>query len=507
MRSTIPKLLACLFSIALLFTKCSSSHQNEDKSQPNIIVFLADDLGYGDLGCYGNPIIQTPALDQFASEGVMLTDCHSGGTVCSPSRASLLTGRNPYRSGFYYIQGAWGSHLQDSEITVAELLKSGGYETSFFGKWHLSRLEKSRYDEPGPSEQGFDYWFGTTHNAFNGPKNPDKFIRNGIAEEEVNGWYCDIIVEEASNWLSKIRDKKKPFFIYMSSHEPHTPIAPPEKYSNMYDNEEVNELEKSIRYGGVDRPEKDISQNKKEYYGTVTQLDNAFSNLLKTVEEEGLSDNTIIIFTSDNGPEHPVNLEESKGEWDDPIREFCFGTPGELKGMKRYPYEGGHRVPGIVRWPGKIPAGTVSDQLINGTDLAPTLCNLAGVNMPSDRPIDGSNAWNALLGNEVDREKPCIWIFPTHEDTYFRMPHLAMRYNDHTLVGWFPQKEQDKNLIDWMKSSIPERFELYNTLTDPGQVIDISDDEPDKLKELIPKMMSLWIEIRDEGPDWSIKNK
>jgi arylsulfatase A len=506
MRLTLFKPVVFFFSVSLFFTACSLNSGSEDLERPNIIVFLADDLGYGDLGCYGNPIIKTPAIDKFASEGVMLTDRHSGGTVCSPSRASLLTGRNPYRSGFYYIQGAWGSHLQDYEITVAELLKSGGYETSFFGKWHLSRLNKSKHDEPGPAEQGFDYWFGTTHNAFKGPKNCSQFIKNGIPDQKVDGWYCDVIVEEASHWLRKVRDKEKPFFIYLSSHEPHTPVAPPEKYSSMYDNEEVNNLEKTIRYGDVTRPDKDINKNKKEYYGTITQLDNAFSNLLKVIDEEGLSDNTIIVFTSDNGPEHPVNLEESKGEWDDPIREYCFGTPGELRGMKRYPYEGGHRVPGIVRWPGKIPAGTVSDKLINATDLTPTFCNIAGVNMPSDRPIDGTDAFQAFLGNDVDREKPCLWIFPTHEDTYFRMPHMAMRHGDYTLVGWFPEKEKNNNLIDWMKSSIPEKFELYNTRTDPGQKRDIASEEAQKLDELIPEMVELWIEIRDEGPDWGKTN-
>lgn len=502
MRSILLKLVTCIIPLTSILTACNFNIGGDETGQPNIIVFLADDLGYGDLGCYGNPIIKTPAIDKFASEGVRLTDCHSGGTVCSPSRASLLTGRNPYRSGFYYIQGAWGSHLQKSEITVAELLKSGGYETSFFGKWHLSRLSKSKHDEPGPSEQGFDYWFGTTHNAFKGPKNCSDFIRNGIPQDEVDGWYCDVIVEEASNWLKKVRDKKKPFFIYLSSHEPHTPVAPPKKYSSMYDNQEVNNLEKSIEYGGVTRPDKDISNNKKEYYGTVTQLDNAFSNLLKVVNEEGLSDNTIIIFTSDNGPEHPVNLEESKGDWDDPSREYCFGTPGELRGMKRYPFEGGHRVPGIVRWPGKIPAGIVSDKLINATDFAPTFCNLAGVNMPSDRQIDGTNAWNAFLGDKVIRDKPCMWIFPTHEDTYFRMPHMALRHEEYTLVGWLPEKGQNSDLIDWMKSSVPDRFELYNTLTDPGQNRDLSIEEGEKLKELIPEMVELWTEIRDEGPDW-----
>ena len=133
-----------LFIIIVLCFGCNSKKTEKKDPRPNIIIYLTDDLGYGDLGCYGNPITMTPEIDKFASQGVLLTDCHSAGTVCSPSRAGLLTGRNPYRSGFYYLQGASGTYLRSSEITIAEVLKSDGYETAFMGKWHLSRLEKTR---------------------------------------------------------------------------------------------------------------------------------------------------------------------------------------------------------------------------------------------------------------------------------------------------------------------------------------------------------------------------
>ena len=158
-------LILMILSGLLLLGGCS-----EETQAPNIVIFLADDLGYGDLGCYGNPIIKTPHIDQLALEGVLMTDCHSGGTVCSPSRSALLTGRNPYRSGFFYIHGR-DTYLRDAEVTIAELLREKGYQTGFWGKWHLSTLEKTRYNHPGPSEQGFDYWMGTTVNAFDGPKN------------------------------------------------------------------------------------------------------------------------------------------------------------------------------------------------------------------------------------------------------------------------------------------------------------------------------------------------
>lgn len=471
--------------------------KNETKS-PNIIVFLADDLGYGDLGCYGNPIIKTPNIDKLAEEGVRMTDCHSGGTVCSPSRAALLTGRNPYRTGFFYIHGR-DTYLKNEEVTLAEVLKDKGYQTGFWGKWHLSTLEKNRMDHPGPSEQGFDYWMGTTLNAFGGPKNYKKFIKNGKPVGEVDGWYCDVIVDDARNWLKNKRDKEKPFFMYVCSHEPHTPIAPPEEYSDIYDNSDVDKLEKNIKYGQVARPKKDISEFKKEYYGTVNQLDDAFGRLMSTLKELDLDENTLVLFTSDNGPEAPVTIEESLGTWDDPIRDKCFGTPGELRGMKRFPYEGGHRVPGIVRLPGIIPPGTKSDVLFNGCDILPTVCNVVGATVPVNRNIDGVNAFDAFLNKDVEREHSAIWFYPNHEDTYFRMPQMSMRKGNYTLIGWLPEKPDSMNLKQWIAAYNPEKFELYDLSVDPSQSNDIAAQHPEIVADMKVEMTADFIEMRDEG--------
>ncbi len=485
-------------SLGMSCNKTPKSGDSTEPSRPNIIIFLADDLGYGDLGCYGNPIIKTPYIDQFASEGVRLTDCHSGGTVCSPSRSALLTGRNPYRSGFFYIQGR-DAHLEDSEITIAELLQDNGYETSFWGKWHLSALEKNRRDEPGPGDQGFDYWMGTTLNAFEGPQNAKKFYRNGSPIGEVDGWYCDVIVDSASHWLAEKRNPEKPFFMYVSSHEPHTPIVPPERFSGLYDNSEVDKLEKIVQYGQVTRPERDIKANKKKYYGTVSQLDEAFGRLMKTLKDLDLEKNTLVIFTSDNGPETPVTLEESLGNWDDPIRDYCFGTPGNFRGMKRFPYEGGHRVPGIVRFPGVIPEGIESEILFNGTDFLPTICQLTGIKTPTDRPIDGIDAFDAFLNKKVDRQVSSIWFYPNHEDTYFRMPQMSLRKGNYTLIGWLPGEPDPQNLQNWIKENDPEKFELYNLDLDPGQMNDVSGQYPEIVASMKDEMINLWREMRDEG--------
>tara|TARA_R110002049_G_scaffold182485_2_gene350304 strand:+ start:33488 stop:34954 length:1467 start_codon:yes stop_codon:yes gene_type:complete len=485
--------------MVVLLVACS--YARASARPPNVILFLADDLGYGDLACYGNPIVQTPHLDRFASQGVLLTDCHSGGTVCSPSRAALLTGRNPYRSGFFYIHNR-NTFLRDEEITLAEVLKEKGYQTAFWGKWHLSTLEKTHRNHPGPGEQGFDYWMATTLNAFDklgGPRRPNAFIKNGNPLGAVDGWYCDVIVDDARDWLLSKRNKQKPFFLYVCSHEPHTPIDPPEEYSARYDNTEVDRLEKRVRYGRVKRPRRDIAAHKKDYYATVSQLDDAFGRLMKTLEEEGLVENTLVLFTSDNGPETPVTLEESRGQWEDLIRDKCFGTPGELRGMKRYPYEGGHRVPGLVRLPGIIPAGTESEVLFNATDFLPTVCGLVGAKVPKNRNVDGVDAFGAFRGRPVGRGDSVIWFFPHHGDTWFRMPHIAMRKGNFTLIAWLPKRTENIPLDEWFAKSDPDRVELYDVAVDPAQRNDIADQHPDIVSSMKTEMTSLWREMRDEG--------
>lgn len=479
---------------------------NHKRKQPNFIIFLSDDLGFGDLACYGNPIIRTPHLDAFAKQGIRFTDCHSAGTVCSPSRAGLLTGRNPYRSGFYYIAGG-GAYLRREEKTIASILKDNGYDTCFAGKWHLSHFDRSN-NQPNPGDHGFDHWFATSVNAFEGPRNPTKFFRNRKKVQEVDGWYCDVIVRESLEWLKNRPDPEKPFFLFISSHEPHTPIAPPDNYTKMYENPGVDELEKTIQYGRVERPAKEISQNKKYFYGTVSQLDAAFGDLMKGIDELQLTENSLVFFTSDNGPETPVNLQESKGEWDDPIRDRCFGTPGQYRGMKRFTYEGGHRIPGILRWPGRVEPGSISDEFINGTDILPTLCELAKIQVPADRTIDGASITQIFSGGKIQRDIPQCWFFPAHSDAYGYIPQMAMRINQYSLLGWFTHKKSDERYMDWLKKAKLTKFELYDLTADKQQHKDISADKPEIMKSMIPQMKALWENIQDEGPylrNWKAK--
>lgn len=460
------------------------------RNKPNFVIFLADDLGYGDLGCYGNPIIKTPNLDKFAQEGITFTDCHSGGTVCSPSRASLLTGRDPYRIGFYYILNKY-FYLRREEITFASLLKKENYDTCFVGKWHLTRIWDEQSNQPTPKDHGFDYWFATQHNAFEGPHNPTSFIKNGEKIGEVQGWYCDIIVEEALQWLKNRPNLDKPFLLLVCSHEPHTPIDPAREYTELYDNKVVDDLEKNISYGRVNRPNRDLSHLKKYYYATVSQLDNAFATLLHGIDEMGLKDNTLVFFTSDNGPEIPVKRED--------IRDKCFGTPGTLRGMKRYVYEGGHRVPGILRWPGNISPGSVSNELVNATDILPTFCELSGARVPKDRVIDGTSIVPALKGKVIKRERPLCWFFPAG---YSGIPNMAMRDGNYVIIGWFDDKTIDETWMNYIKTASLKKFELYNLAKDVNQTENLIEKEPQRAKLMITRMRELWKEIQAEGPVW-----
>ncbi len=487
------KVLVVFIGIVLL-SGCNTNTEN-----PNILLFLTDDLGYGDLACYGNEIISSPNIDKLASNGVRFTDFHSAGTVCSPSRASLLTGRHPYRIGFYYILGG-GAHLRSSEVTLPSLLKGAGYSTFFAGKWHLTQFDRPKANQPGPSEHGFDHWFATTVNAFDGPESPGKFWRNGKPVGELNDWYCNLIVDEAIEWMDKRENQDTPFFMEICTHGPHTPINPPDSYADAYDNEKVDELENNVGYGYVPRrDDKDIKPNKKYYYGTVTQIDDAFGRLMDALDEQGLTENTMVIFTSDNGPEYPVNFMESRGEWDDDIRDKCFGSPGPLRGMKRFTYEGGHRVPGIISWPDHVKSG-VSDVLINGTDLLPTICELVNILVPTDRTIDGEDMLPAFLGQNQDRKKPVVWSAPVHE--YEFVPPMTLRDGDFILVGFFTEKNKDQLWMDWIKKAQPESYALYDLTKDIGQQNDLASVMPEKVNELSEKMKTIWTDLQADAPVW-----
>jgi arylsulfatase A len=438
--------LTAALLLAPLFAAPASA---QPKPPPNIVVVLADDLGYGDLACYGHPIIKTPHLDQFAKEGMRFTQCYSAGSVCSPSRSALLTGRTPYRNGvFTWIPANEEIHLRTSEITIAKLLKEKGYATAHAGKWHLNGHFNSP-KHPQPSDHGYDHWLATQNNAGPSHKDPNNFARNGKAVGPMKGFSADLVVDEAIGWLSKERDKARPFFLAVWTHEPHLPIESDPVHQEHYKN--------------ID--DADVRQ----HHGNVTQMDAAFGKLMKALKEMKLEDNTLVFFTSDNGP-------EGNG-----LKGRTRGSTGGLRGRKRAMYEGGIRVPGLIRWPGVVKAGSVSEAPIVGSDLFPTLCDIVGVAPPKDRVLDGESFLPVLQGKPHGRVKPMYWRYGGAPG-----PKIALRVRDWKILA-------DEKLT---------AFELYNLKDDPKETTDLAKQQPEILDKLRKTLEKLNAEIEAEGPMW-----
>jgi arylsulfatase A len=419
--------------------------------RPNLVIFLADDLGYGDLGCFGHPLIQTPNLDKFASEGVRLTQCYSASAVCSPSRSAILTGRTPHRNGVYtWIAEGGEVHLRSSEITLPGLLRSSGYTTCHVGKWHLNGLfNDPRHPQPG--DHGYDWWFATQNNAAPTHENPSNFVRNGTPVGALSGYSAPLVVAEAVSWLEEERDANKPFFLSVWTHEPHYPIKSDPKFKALYAS-----LSDEVQI---------------EHHANVTQMDHAFGELMKALETRGLRENTLVFFTSDNGPEG------------DGVKSAGRGSQGGLRGRKRDLHEGGIRVPGLARWPGHIPPGSVSEVAVIGSDLFPTFLAAAGVKAPADRVIDGIDVTEVLAGTgrSVGRPQPLYWRLHMAPNAQY-----AMRIGDWKLLA-------DATLT---------QYELYNLRSDPTESNNLVQAEPARFAELKEQFLAHNTAVEAEGPDW-----
>lgn len=419
--------------------------------RPNLIVFLADDLGYGDLGCYGHPLIQTPHLDAFARQGVRLTQCYSASAVCSPSRSAILTGRTPHRNGVYTWIAAGGEvHLRTSEIALPSLLKQAGYATCHTGKWHLNGLFNDPR-QPQPGDHGYDWWFATQNNAAPTHQNPDNFVRNGEPAGRLEGYSAPLVVREAIAWLREKRDPAKPFYLAVWTHEPHYPIKSDPAFR--------------ARYPDLTDPVQI------EHHANVTQMDHAFGELMRALDEERLTDDTFVFFTSDNGPEG------------DGVKTPGRGSQGDLRGRKRDLHEGGIRVPGLARWPGRIAPGTVCEVPVIGSDLFPTLLGLAGAAAPTGRVLDGVDVRAALEGKAgaVERPQPLFWRLHMAPNAQY-----AMRVGDWKILA-------DGDL---------KQFELYDLKSDPRETTDLREREPDRFAEMRARLLEHNGSVEAEGPDW-----
>ncbi len=412
-----------------------------ETAKPNIVVLLCDDLGFGDLGCFGNRTIRTPNLDRLAAEGVQFTSFYASAPVCSPSRAGLLTGRTPYRLGITdWIPEGSPMHMGRGEVTVAALLRQAGYATCHAGKWHCNGKFNSP-EQPQPGDHGFDHWFSTQNNAAPSHRNPHNFVRNGKPAGELEGFSCDLIVDEAISWIDR-QAGGRPFFAHVCFHEPHEPIDSPANLVDLYPSAKL--------------------RGQALHHANVTNMDQAAGRLLDALDRRNLRENTLVVFTSDNGPEM---LNRYPAAW------RSHGTPGPFRGMKLHLYEGGIRVPGILRWPGRATPRQLCDEPVCNTDLLPTLCAAAGVAPPRDRAIDGVSMLAALDGAPVKRERPIYWEY----NRAMGAPKIAIRDGDWKLLAHADRKT----------------FELYHLRADATERHDLASKEPERVRKLAGTLLAM----------------
>jgi arylsulfatase A-like enzyme len=449
------------FVLALILAACRAVPGDAPPRPPNIVLLLADDLGYGHLGCYGQDKIRTPNLDRMAAEGVRFTQYYAGNPVCAPSRSCLMTGLHGGHTSVRINPG--GTPLLDSDVTIAEVLKPAGYATGIFGKWGLGDI-----DTPGvPWKQGFDEFFGYLHQVhchFYYPaflwQNDRKVPLEGNAGGKRGEYSHDRIVREALDFIR--RHKDRPFFAYVAFTIPHTELLVPEDSLSEYRGKFPEEKPYvGTHYASQPEPRAALA-------GMISRMDRDVGRLLALLGELGLDRNTLVLFTSDNGAQGG----------DGPDLEF-FRANGPLRGAKGAVYEGGIRVPLIARWPGRIAPGRVDDFVWAHWDLLPTLAELAGV--PAPAGIDGRSALDRLLGTGPGRPREFLyWEHPVRGELL-----QAVRWGDWKGVR--------------LRRGGP--LELYDLAKDVGETRDVAAEHPDVVARLEAYLRTARTEPRRYAPE------
>ncbi len=420
---------------------------NTASERPNVILILTDDQGYGDIGYHGNPYIKTPNLDMFAAASLELTNFHVG-TTCAPTRAGLLTGRNANRNNAWHTIAGCSILLGDEE-TIAQVFEKNGYRTSMFGKWHLGDnypfrpqdrgFENSFYHGGGGVNQTPDYW---NNNYFD-----DTYFRNGVPEK-TTGYCTDVWFDETIDYIDTVGDK--PFFTYLALNAAHGPFNVPEQYAKMYESTPVTEIQK-------------------RFYGMISNIDENFGRLISHLRKTGKFDNTIIIFSTDNGTAGGIkyNMDGSPPT----------GYNAGLRGTKGSHYDGGHRVPFFISWPaGDIMQARSSNELAAHVDLLPTLTDLAGIKFSPKKHLDGTNVADILRGKEekIDR----MLVVDTQRNQ-------------------LPEKGRNSCVMstEWR---LIDGKELYNVTEDLGQQNNVADKHPDIVSKMSAFYDDWWTSLQSD---------
>ncbi|HAV64296.1 MAG TPA: arylsulfatase [Verrucomicrobiales bacterium] len=462
-----PLLLVALFGwISAPFAVAETSRQ----SKPNIVVIFADDLGYGDLSCYGATRIHTPNIDRLASDGMRFTDAHSPASLCSPSRYGLLTGHSPWR----LHQRGNGYRLTPDRLTMAKFLQGHGYATAAIGKWHLGySRDWNKLPITGPLEVGFDYHYGVPQNHNDSTR---AFIENhdlvgrkpgeeyrivkgrdfpeGLAEPRVEDQVDTTLTEKAVAFIR--RSAGRPFFLYFTPCAPHTHVTPAAKF-------------RGTSRAGL-------------FGDHIQELDSHVGTILKTLDELNLGGNTLFIFTSDNGStpkdfkgtqDTHLNLADNSGDIREKLKtakedakKLGHVTNGPWRDGKGDAYEGGHRVPFIARWPGKIKPGTKSGYTLNLTDLFATSADVIGQELPHDAAEDSISLLPILLGQRMPQAREAVFIQGNGEDSAIAV--CSGRWK----------------LIVRSGEGQANEYELYDLEADPGETTDVSGNNPDVTRRL-----------------------
>ena len=427
-------------AVLLQFFGCSLQAQSKT-DRPNVIVVITDDQGYGDLGCHGNPIIKTPAIDAFYKESVRLTDFHVGPT-CAPTRAGLLTGRYANRTGVWHTIGGC-SILRKEEVTVADVFAASGYETALFGKWHLGDSYPSR-----PQDKGFKHvvahgggGVGQTNDLWNNDYFDDTYLVNGNPKK-FEGYCTDVWFDEAIDYIKDQKDK--PFFCYISTNAPHSPFNVPLKYYAPY-------------------KDLDIPEFQKRFYGMITNVDDNFKRLQEELRKMKLDKNTILIFMTDNGTSAGYNMQDGTPAGNNMQDVKLHGYNAGMKGTKNSEYEGGHRVPFFISYPkGKIGGGKDISEVTANVDILPTLAGLCGLDLPK-RDLDGTDISALMKGEKKKLERKYLIT----DSQRMQEP-----------VKW------NKSAVMSDKWRLVNGKELYDLTTDPGQDKDLAAVNPMKVEKM-----------------------